>query len=415
MLAYSPQQLNRIVIELTANCNAMCPGCDRWNSGKGGINKVVEKNLGSIGHMSLHTFNNAIPNELFYKWDNLTQIEFNGSVGDAILHPKFIKFIKLINNKNKQFRSDPDGVGPVGLKLATNAGLHGKEFWTEVGKEFVKSGKRHRIMVALDGTTEETHQQYRRGVSYKKALQNAITLIETGARVRWQFIEFEHNKHQIEEAIKLAEKYGFEDIEVRNSRGGNALYGDWVFQMKETKQKVEIKKEKLKRPAKVEKRQKTRVEKKLNTRLKENFTYKETDKIKEIIENVNKVQDVEKFLDEAPITCQWSGHGSVNVEFNGTVHPCCHMNQGLFYPNDPMNKFYHEVNDSYEPGWNQLKNKNLIKILEHEYFKKDLQDSWKPDSDPDKKFKRMSVCIQTCTKKMDLDSDRVVETNKVSR
>ena len=91
------------------------------------------------------------------------------------------------------------------------------------------------------------------------------------------------------------------------------------------------------------------------------------------------------------------------------------MNQGLFYPNDPSNKFYQEVNDSYEPGWNQLKHKNLIKILEHEYFKKDLQDSWKPDSDPDKKFKRMSVCIQTCTKQMDLELDKVVETNKVSR
>ena len=62
MLAYSPQQLNRIVIGLTANCDGMCPGCDRCNSSKGGINKVVEKNFGSIGHMSLHTFNNALPN-----------------------------------------------------------------------------------------------------------------------------------------------------------------------------------------------------------------------------------------------------------------------------------------------------------------------------------------------------------------
>ena len=25
------------------------------------------------------------------------------------------------------------------FKLATNAGLHGKEFWTEVGKQFVRS------------------------------------------------------------------------------------------------------------------------------------------------------------------------------------------------------------------------------------------------------------------------------------
>ena len=67
MLAYSLERLGRIVIELTANCNAMCPGCDRWNKGKGGINSVVEQHLGSIGHMPFHTFANAIPNELFHK------------------------------------------------------------------------------------------------------------------------------------------------------------------------------------------------------------------------------------------------------------------------------------------------------------------------------------------------------------
>ena len=53
MPAYSPDNLKRIVLELTANCNAMCPGCDRWNKGTGGINSVVEKNLGTKGHMSL--------------------------------------------------------------------------------------------------------------------------------------------------------------------------------------------------------------------------------------------------------------------------------------------------------------------------------------------------------------------------
>ena len=95
MPAYSPDNLKRIVLELTANCNAMCPGCDRWNKGSGGINSVVEKNLGTKGHMSLRKFNNAIPNELFINHKNFRRIEFNGSVGDAILHPKFINFLKI--------------------------------------------------------------------------------------------------------------------------------------------------------------------------------------------------------------------------------------------------------------------------------------------------------------------------------
>ena len=173
MPLYSPNSVERIVIELTANCNAMCPGCDRWNKGDGGLNAVVEQHLGRAGHMTLRKFNNAIHNDLFLHHPEFRTIEFNGSVGDAILHPLFINFIKLVNKKNDQFRKENSKENPrVRLKLATNAGLHGKKFWTEVAKQFIASGRHqnHLIMVALDGTTNETHQQYRRGVDFNKAL-----------------------------------------------------------------------------------------------------------------------------------------------------------------------------------------------------------------------------------------------------
>ena len=95
MPLYSVQSLDRIVIELTANCNAMCPGCDRWNKGSGGLNSVVEKNLGRVGHMNLRKFNNAIHNDLFIKNKEFRTVEFNGSVGDAILHPLSVSYTHL--------------------------------------------------------------------------------------------------------------------------------------------------------------------------------------------------------------------------------------------------------------------------------------------------------------------------------
>tara|TARA_B100000282_G_scaffold53160_2_gene34304 strand:+ start:3690 stop:4961 length:1272 start_codon:yes stop_codon:yes gene_type:complete len=421
MPAYSPDNLKRIVLELTANCNAMCPGCDRWNKGKGGINSVVEKNLGTKGHMSLRKFNNAIPNELFIKYNNFRRIEFNGSVGDAILHPKFIKFLKLINNKNDQFREERDRVA---VRIATNAGLHGKKYWEELGKQVARSNALHNmIYVALDGTTNDTHQQYRRGVDYNKALDNARYAIDAGAKVRWQFIEFEHNKHQKEEAIRLAEKYGFTDIEIRNSRLGNSIYGDWVTRMQEeikepnksTKAKFErdisksISKQRV-RQAAVEKEQKVRVEKKIDKKLQTQIKYRETDEMKKmLLKDTKNITDVKTFLEETTISCQWAGHGSVNVEFDGTVHPCCHMNQGLFYPNNPRLKYYHDVNNLYDSGWNNLENYNLVQILSHPYFTRDLEDSWKPDSDPNKKFKRLPVCLETCSKKQNIYMDEVTQ------
>ncbi len=407
MQLYSPDRLNRIVIELTANCNAMCPGCDRWNKGKGGINSVVGKHLGNAGHMSLHEFNNAISDALFQK-DTFRIIEFNGSVGDAILHPKFLKFLKLINAKNDQFRPD-DPWRRVRLNLATNAGLHGKEYWTEVAKQFVRSHPGHLIMVALDGTTDETHQQYRRGVSFDKALANARTLIDNGANVRWQFIEFKHNSHQIEEAKELAKKYNFQDIEVRNSRGVNSIYGDWVHKLQEQKKPVETDMKLLNRDAKVDAKQQKRAETK-GTKLLPKVEYKVTSEVEKLVEETKNIVDVQKFIEETPIHCDWGNKGSVNIEFNGTVHPCCHMNGGLFYPNHPMNKWYHDINGLYDKNWNSLKTYKLDKILQHPYFREDLQNSMKPDTDPNKKFKRLSICLETCSKKS-LYSDEVTETN----
>ena len=403
MPLYSPENLERVVIELTANCNAMCPACDRWNKGRGGINSIVEQHLGSKGHMDLRKFNNAIPNELFSNYKNFGTIEFNGSVGDAILHPQFIQFIRLVNRKNDHYR---DGENRVRMRLATNAGVHGENFWKEVGKQFALSHRNNMIIVALDGTNNQTHQQDRRGVDFDKALKNAITAINTGARVRWQFIEFKHNKHQIEDAIAMAKKYGFHDIEIRNTRGENAVYGDWIHQMikQEKPAKVETQRS-LTYSASVEYKQKVRVEKKLKNKLLTKIQYKETDKIKNIKKSVEQIKDSKNLLDNIPIVCQWGNSGSVNIEFNGIVHPCCHMNQGLFYPNMEKNKFYHNVNNLYDKNWNSLDHQNLIEILKHPYFNKDLEQSFKPDTDTDKKFKRLPVCLETCSKQKNDDSD----------
>lgn len=418
MPLYSIDNLKKITIELTANCNAMCPGCDRWNKGRGGINSLVEKNLGSKGHMPLDTFLNAFPNSIFKKnnienetVEKFKHIEFNGSVGDAILHPKFINYLKILNSKNDLIHETKHRVA---FRLATNAGLHGKEFWTEVGKQFVRSNSKHNmIMVALDGTTNEVHQQYRRGVDYQKALDNARTLIDTGAHVRWQFIEFKHNSHQIDEAVELAKKYGFKDIEIRNSRGGNSVYGEWATQaIKADKTGIDDKQiqHSLAKPAAVEERQITRVEKKIG-KLNNKIEYKKTDKIKDTIKELNQVVDPKRhLLEEANIYCQWGNKGYINIEFTGAVHACCHMNVGIFNPDKPDSKFYKYYNSHYEKDWHILNKQNdLEKILDHDFFKKDLEDSWKPDSDENKKFKRLLVCVQTCTKKDEQD-DLVINT-----
>ena len=64
-------------------------------------------------------------------------------------------------------------------------------------------------MFGIDGL-EDTHAIYRIGTSYNKIINNAKAFIHGGGRAYWQFIIFDHNAHQVEQAQQLANELGFE-------------------------------------------------------------------------------------------------------------------------------------------------------------------------------------------------------------
>ena len=64
---------------------------------------------------------------------------------------------------------------------------------------------------------------YRRMTNFDKIMDNANAFISAGGNAHWKMIEFEHNKHQIEEARELARKMGFTHFTITPNYGGREL------------------------------------------------------------------------------------------------------------------------------------------------------------------------------------------------
>jgi molybdenum cofactor biosynthesis enzyme MoaA len=178
------KQIKRLQIELTTFCNADCPSCERANY-KTEENDVYVKHLNTLS-ISLDDIKKWLPLDQF---TSLTEIHFCGNVDEPTVHPQLIDICTYL----KDFE----------IWISTNGGTRHKEFWQSLAKL-----KNVLVIFGIDGL-EDTNHIYRQNVSWKKLQENYTTYIKCGGRAAWQFIVFEHNKHQIQQALNISKQEGF--------------------------------------------------------------------------------------------------------------------------------------------------------------------------------------------------------------
>jgi pyruvate-formate lyase-activating enzyme len=90
----------------------------------------------------------------------------------------------------------------------------------------VRSGLDY-LIVSLDGVSQQVYEQYRVGGDIEKVKENLHALLAARARrgsrtpfVEWQFLEFDHNAHEVDEARRLAAQWGVDRLLVTNARPG---------------------------------------------------------------------------------------------------------------------------------------------------------------------------------------------------
>lgn len=197
-MLYDISKIGRLHIELSSKCNASCPACSRNLSG-GPVSPTLQ-----ITELRLEDIKNFFPLDIV---KNLVGINFCGNVGDPGTATDLLPILEYFqyNNTNN-----------IAQQVRTNGGMRTTEFWREIGNFFTKIPRKNNphvfsrpaIVFSVDGL-EDTNHIYRRGVRWDKVLANMEAYASTGAFGIWEFLLFEHNKHQVEEARMLAEKFGF--------------------------------------------------------------------------------------------------------------------------------------------------------------------------------------------------------------
>jgi radical SAM protein with 4Fe4S-binding SPASM domain len=91
-------------------------------------------------------------------------------------------------------------------------------------REIVASGL-DRLIISIDGTTQETYSAYRVGGSLEKVLEGTRNVLKARKSlgdgtplVVWQFLVVKPNEHQVEEIKSLAKKYKVDEVVIKTAQ-----------------------------------------------------------------------------------------------------------------------------------------------------------------------------------------------------
>jgi MoaA/NifB/PqqE/SkfB family radical SAM enzyme len=183
--------INVIELEITTKCNAACPQCVR--------NFYGGPKWPSLPLVSLKL--DFLKEKLGEILNETNVLHLCGTYGDPCVHNQFIEIVRWA----KTFPN-------LELRINTNGGMN-KSYWAELATLL---GENDRVIFGIDGL-HDTNHLYRKNVEWDILMRNAKNFINNGGKAVWQFIVFEHNQHQVEEAAKIAKDMGFVDFYIKKT------------------------------------------------------------------------------------------------------------------------------------------------------------------------------------------------------
>lgn len=167
---FNLEDIEKIEIELTTQCQASCPMCSRNFHGL-----ISNPNVKNIS-WNYKDFKKIINLEVLR---HTKVINFCGAYGDPLICRDIEKICSYIKDNSV-----------AELRIHTNGSLHNQKWWNT----FVKYlPQQHKLIFAIDGF-KENHEKHRIGTSYNKIIDNAKAFIDAGGVAEAQFISFDHNK-----------------------------------------------------------------------------------------------------------------------------------------------------------------------------------------------------------------------------
>lgn len=176
-----------VSFEPTTSCNLRCPECPS------GL-RAFTRPTGMLKRDFFSATIDEIHKELLY-----LVFYFQG---EPYLNPDFLDMVKYASQKK--------------IYTATSTNAH--YLTDENAKRTIESGL-DRLIISIDGTTQEVYQQYRVGGQLHKVIEGAKNIVRWKKEMKsstpfivFQFLVVKPNEHQVEDVKKLAKEIGVDDV-----------------------------------------------------------------------------------------------------------------------------------------------------------------------------------------------------------
>jgi len=191
--SFNPALPSSISIEPTTSCNLRCPECPS------GLRNFTRP----TGMLQENTFKKVI-DELA---ETLLYLTFYFQ-GEPYLNPKFLELVNYAHQKN--------------IYTATSTNAHYLN--DEMSRKTVESGL-DRLIISIDGTTQESYESYRVGGKLDKVLEGTKNIIKwkkqlksSTPHVMFQFLVVRPNEHQVNEVKQLAKELGVDQLVLKTAQ-----------------------------------------------------------------------------------------------------------------------------------------------------------------------------------------------------
>jgi radical SAM protein with 4Fe4S-binding SPASM domain len=182
-----------ISFEPTTSCNLRCPECPS------GLRSFTRP----TGMLNQDFFQQTIDD--VYK--DLLYLIFYFQ-GEPYLNPAFLDMVKYASSKK------------IYTATSTNAHYLNDTY----AKKTVESGL-DRLIISIDGTTQDVYQQYRVGGKLDKVLEGAENIVKWKKQLKsstpfvvFQFLVVKPNEHQINEVRRIAKEIGVDDVWLKTAQ-----------------------------------------------------------------------------------------------------------------------------------------------------------------------------------------------------
>lgn len=182
-----------ISFEPTTSCNLRCPECP---SGLRAFTRPTGMLQNDFFRQTIDQLSKDLLYLVFY------------FQGEPYLNPGFLDMVKYASGK--------------GIYTATSTNAH--YLTDENARKTVESGLA-RLIISIDGTTQDVYQSYRVGGKLNKVLEGAKNIVKWKKELKsktpfvfFQFLVVKPNEHQIEDVKRLANEIGVDEVRFKTAQ-----------------------------------------------------------------------------------------------------------------------------------------------------------------------------------------------------